>query len=45
MFANLNPANPLDNLCPDLIENGGHIYGWYLSASDKAALTEYLKTK
>jgi len=45
LFANLNPANPLENFCPDLIENGGHIFGWYLSAGDKAALTEYLKTK
>ena len=45
LFANLNPANPLDNLCPDLVENEGHYYGWALSASDKLAITEYLKTK
>jgi len=45
LFANLNPANPLQNLCPDLLENQGHTFGWELSASDKAALTEYLKTK
>lgn len=45
LFANLNPANPLDNLCPDLVENQGHYYGWALSAKDKRALTEYLKTK
>jgi predicted outer membrane repeat protein len=44
-FANLNPTNPLDNLCPDFAENQGHYYGAFLSASDKYALTEYLKTK
>ena len=27
LFANLNPANPLNNLCPDLVENQGHYYG------------------
>jgi hypothetical protein len=45
LFANLNPTNLLDNLCPDLIENQGHYYGWQLSARDKQALTEYLKTE
>ncbi|MEO8553590.1 MAG: cytochrome C, partial [Kofleriaceae bacterium] len=45
LFANLDPANPLHNLCPDLLENQGHIYGWDLSARDKDAITEYLKTK
>ena len=45
LFANLDPTNPLNNLCPDLVENGGHAFGWYLSPSDKYALTEYLKTK
>lgn len=44
-FANLNPANPLDNLCPDYLENQGHYYGVLLSNNDKKALTEYLKTK
>ncbi len=43
-FANLNPANPLQNLCPDFIENEGHYYGALLSGSDKYALREYLKT-
>ena len=27
LFANLDPANPLHNLCPDLAENQGHYYG------------------
>jgi hypothetical protein len=44
LFANLDPKNPLHNLCPDLIENGGHLYGATLSASDKYALREFLKT-
>ena len=44
-FANLNPANPLDNLCPDFPENQGHYYGALLAPWDKYALTEYLKTK
>jgi predicted outer membrane repeat protein len=44
-FANLNPANPLDNLCPDFFENQGHYFGAFLSPSDKHALTEYLKTR
>jgi hypothetical protein len=45
LFANLNPNNPLDNLCPDLAENQGHYYGAWLWPSDKHALTEYLKTR
>jgi mono/diheme cytochrome c family protein len=44
-FANLDPTNPLNNLCPDFAENQGHYYGAFLSPSDKHALTEYLKTK
>ena len=44
-FANLDPTNPLNNLCPDFAENQGHYYGAFLSPSDKYALTEYLKTK
>jgi hypothetical protein len=30
--------------CPDLVENKGHSYGSELSAEDKRALIEYLKT-
>ena len=30
--------------CPDLVENRGHTFGSDLSAADKKALTEYLKT-
>ena len=44
-FANLNPANPLQNLCPDLFENQGHYYGALLLPWDKQALTEWLKTQ
>jgi hypothetical protein len=44
-FANLNPNNPLQNLCPDYLENQGHYFGATLSRDDKYALTEYLKTK
>jgi len=44
-FANLDPTNPLNNLCPDFAENQGHYYGAFLLPSDKYALTEYLKTK
>lgn len=43
-FANLDPATG-ESLCPDLIENQGHTCGWQLSAGDKRAVTEYLKTK
>jgi mono/diheme cytochrome c family protein len=44
-FANLDPKNPLNNLCPDFIENQGHYYGAFLSERDKYALTEFLKTR
>ena len=30
--------------CPDLVENRGHTFGSQLSADDKRALVEYLKT-
>ena len=43
-FAHRNPRNPLENLCPDLIENQGHYFGWYLSDREKRALIEFLKT-
>ena len=33
------------NLCPDFPENQGHYFGAALSASDKYALKEWLKTK
>jgi hypothetical protein len=39
-----NPQNPLQNLCPDLIENEGHTFGSDLSTADKYALREFLKT-
>ncbi len=44
-FANLDPAKPLNNLCPDLVENEGHRFGEWLSAADKYALKEFLKTQ
>ncbi|MBV9265070.1 MAG: hypothetical protein JO061_02765 [Acidobacteriaceae bacterium] len=44
LFSNLDPQNPLHNLCPDLIENGGHTFGSELSSEDKNALREFLKT-
>jgi hypothetical protein len=43
-FASRNPRDPSKNLCPDLFENQGHYFGWYLSPRDKRALIEYLKT-
>lgn len=43
-FANRNPRSPAENLCPDLVENQGHYFGWSLPAADKRALIEYLKT-
>jgi hypothetical protein len=43
-FANLNPKNPLQNLCPEYVENGGHYYGALLTPEDKHALTEFVKT-
>jgi len=45
LFANLDPNDPAHNLCPELIENGGHYYGAWLSREDKRALTEFLKTR
>ena len=44
LFANVNPATG-QNLCPDLVENEGHLYGALLSSTDKANLIEFLKTK
>ena len=43
-FASIDP-NTGENLCPDLIENGGHYFGAGLSDKDKHALTEFLKTR
>jgi hypothetical protein len=45
LFANADPANPLNNRCPDLVENQGHYYGALLSDHDKRDLIEFLKTK
>lgn len=45
LYANLDPHNPLVNLCPDLVENQGHYYGVLLSPHDKRALKEFLKTR
>lgn len=45
LYANLDPANPACNLCPDLLENTGHYFGVWLSPSDKYALKEFLKTR
>jgi hypothetical protein len=44
-FANLDPTNPQNNLCPDLVENEGHRFGAQLSSPDKYALKEFLKTQ
>ncbi len=44
-FANLDPADPTKNLCPELVENGGHYFGASLPDADKHALIEYLKTR
>jgi len=43
-FANVSSATG-QNLCPDYIENKGHTFGEELSAYDKHAVTEYLKTR
>lgn len=43
LFANLDQSTG-KLLCGDLIENGGHYFGSLLFPSQKAALTEYLKT-
>jgi hypothetical protein len=45
LFANLDPTNPLHNLCLELVENGGHYYGKDLTQADKYALKEWLKTR
>lgn len=45
LFANLNPKNPLENRCPDVLENQGHTFGAGLAPWDKYALTEFLKTR
>ena len=45
LFANVNPLNPTESLCSDLDETKGHTYGESLSAFDKYALKEYLKTQ
>jgi mono/diheme cytochrome c family protein len=42
-FANLDTAT-LTLTCSDFIENGGHYFGALLSAEDKYALGEFLKT-
>lgn len=44
-FASRDPAQPGVNLCPEEVENAGHTYGATLSAEDKRALTEFLKTR
>lgn len=43
-YANIDPSERTTNLCPDLVENGGHYFGASLSDADKHALIEYLKT-
>lgn len=43
-FANISRFTG-QNQCPDYIENKGHTFGEALSARDKYALTEYLKTQ
>lgn len=43
-FANVDPRTGV-NLCPDFAENQGHYFGATLSADDKYALKEFLKTK
>jgi hypothetical protein len=45
LFASLDPNDPLHNLCPELVENGGHYFGSHLPAADKYALKEWLKTR
>lgn len=44
-FASRDPASPGMNPCPEEVENAGHTYGSTLSAKDKHALTEFLKTR
>ena len=45
LYANLDPQNPLVNLCPDLFENKGHYFGVLLPPADKRALKEFLKSR
>ena len=45
LFANADPAHPDVNLCPDLDETEGHTFGAGLSAQEKYALKEWLKTQ
>jgi hypothetical protein len=45
LFANADPAHPDVNLCPDLDETAGHTFGASLSAQEKYALKEWLKTQ
>ncbi len=42
-FASSDPHNPVFMKCDDLVENKGHQFGVDLSASEKSALTEFLK--
>lgn len=44
-YANVDPTDPTKNLCPDLVENGGHYFGASLRHDEKHALIEYLKTR
>jgi cytochrome c5 len=44
LFASRNPRDPAANLCPELVENQGHYFGWALPPAEKRALIEYLKT-
>lgn len=43
-FTSSNPHRPLFMKCDDLVENKGHQFGVDLSADDKLALREFLKT-
>jgi hypothetical protein len=45
LFANVDPAQPDVNLRPDLDETEGHTFGAGLSAQEKYALKEWLKTQ
>jgi hypothetical protein len=44
-FASADPKRPGASLCPDWVENAGHTFGSNLSAREKHALTEFLKTR
>ena len=43
-FTSSDPHRPLFMKCDDLVENKGHQFGVNLSADDKLALREFLKT-